>query len=143
LDVCSVEYSLIARITKAPRRGFRAIISNVTCLSDNDQQSLSIRASRDVIHKGSNELLIFFNFLCWAICAIFEMRPALINRACPSARALLWSSVGRVYQPSSLRWRATQLGRTSPVSIRSTSSLRAGHIKLDQNEGIFYVNSKF
>jgi hypothetical protein len=63
-------------------------------------------------------------------------------RAYPAARALSWSSTGRIYHPSSLGWRAAPLGRTSPVSIRSTSSIRSGHIKLDQNEGILYVNSE-
>lgn len=71
------------------------------------------------------------------------MRPALIARAHLAARASLWSSGSRIYHPSSLGWRAAPLGRTSPVGRRSTSSIRSAHIKLDQNEGILYVNSKF
>ena len=44
--------------------------------------------------------------------------------------------------PSGWGWRPALLERSSPVSVRSTSSIQSGHIKLDENEGILYISSE-
>lgn len=73
-----------------------------------------------------------------SLCTNAKMRPVVFARITPAVRAPLFRPRAG-FQPSGRGWGPTP--RLSN-SIRSSSSIQSGHIKLAEDEGIIYVNSE-
>ncbi|KAJ5126184.1 hypothetical protein N7526_008361 [Penicillium atrosanguineum] len=71
------------------------------------------------------------------------MQRASFARAASTAWATPLRCTTTNVHTHGLGWRSAPLWRRSPVGARSTSSVKSGHIQLEENEGILYVNNIF
>ena len=77
--------------------------------------------------------------LCIVLQHITIMRPLLRANAPSAVWALRVPSYSHIYPCQS--WRPVSLSSVS--NTRSISAIRSGHIALNQNEGIIYINSEY